>query len=213
MTLSMNEVEATAKKATRGAGYPWGLAEEAGRATRWLCGRDLDGCQALAGLLVETDGSDLNRWTPRCDGPLWNAPGGKLCPLIAGTALSDRALALSSVRMAVLVMPLLLLPFAALAAQQRETVVEVDMPGARAATDGRALSVSGTFPPVTDQLDIAFGGHLQQPLPARSRADPDANILGLLNRLAHRTYAPATDASRLSGPGQGCLTMTERMTR
>ena len=47
MNLSLNEVEATAKKATRGAGYPWGLAEEAGKAVRWLCGA---GCGWLRGL-------------------------------------------------------------------------------------------------------------------------------------------------------------------
>ena len=33
MNLSLNEVDAMAKKAARGAGYSWGLAEEAGKAT------------------------------------------------------------------------------------------------------------------------------------------------------------------------------------
>ncbi|NND22495.1 MAG: DUF3726 domain-containing protein, partial [Silicimonas sp.] len=42
MSYSLNEVEATAKKAARGAGYPWGLAEEAAKATRWLCAHDID---------------------------------------------------------------------------------------------------------------------------------------------------------------------------
>ena len=36
MNVSMNEVESMAKTAARGAGYSWGLAEEAGKATRWL---------------------------------------------------------------------------------------------------------------------------------------------------------------------------------
>ncbi|WP_172978117.1 DUF3726 domain-containing protein [Roseovarius sp. THAF27] len=35
MTWSLNEIEALARKPTRGAGYPWGLAEETGRAARW----------------------------------------------------------------------------------------------------------------------------------------------------------------------------------
>ena len=31
MSWSLGEIEGLAKKATRGAGYSWGLAEEAGR--------------------------------------------------------------------------------------------------------------------------------------------------------------------------------------
>ena len=33
MNFSLNEMEAIAKRAARGAGYPWGLAEEASKAT------------------------------------------------------------------------------------------------------------------------------------------------------------------------------------
>ena len=51
MTLSLNEVQAQAFKAARGAGYAWGLAEEAGKATRWLCGHGLDGVALLVELL------------------------------------------------------------------------------------------------------------------------------------------------------------------
>ena len=203
MTLSLNEVEATAKKATRGVGYPWGLAEEAGRATRWLCARDMDGCDALAELLARTDGADLQRWTPRCDAPVWTAEGGRLCPLITGAALSDRALELPDVRLAALVQPMLLLPFVALMARQRETVLQVELPGARATTDGRALSVSGRFPVDIDELAISPVDKLGRSQPDRRRFAPGSKALGLLNRFAYRTYAPATDASRLSGAGAG----------
>ena len=43
MSLSLNEVESLAKKAARGTGYPWGLAEEAAKASRWLAARGVDG--------------------------------------------------------------------------------------------------------------------------------------------------------------------------
>ena len=203
MTLSLNEVESTAKRATRGAGYPWGLSEEAGKATRWLCARDLDGCGALAALLLRTDGADLEKWTPRCDAPIWTAEGGRLCPLIAGAALSDRALSLRGVRLAVLVAPLMLIPFVALAAQQLDTMLKVELPGASAVTDGRALSVSGRFVAETEELAVDPGGSLVNPLPDRRRAAPGKEALGVLELLAQRTYAPATDASRLSGAGAG----------
>lgn len=39
MSFALNEIEATAKRATRGAGYDWGLAEDASKAVRWLCAR------------------------------------------------------------------------------------------------------------------------------------------------------------------------------
>ena len=39
--VSLNEIEATAARAARSAGYPWGLAEEAGKACRWLAMRGL----------------------------------------------------------------------------------------------------------------------------------------------------------------------------
>ena len=76
MSFALNEVEATAKKATRGAGYPWGLAEEAAKATRWLCAQGLDGVAILAGALTR-------------DGERY------VCPITEGARLSDQAAALS----------------------------------------------------------------------------------------------------------------------
>lgn len=44
MTLSLNEIEVTVRKAALGSGLPLGLAEEAGAAATWL---------AVAGFPVE----------------------------------------------------------------------------------------------------------------------------------------------------------------
>ncbi len=52
MSWSLNEIEGLARKAARGSGLSWGLAEEAGKATRWLCAAGLPGADALAGLLT-----------------------------------------------------------------------------------------------------------------------------------------------------------------
>ncbi len=94
MTLSLNEVDALAKKATRGAGYPWGHAEEAGKAVRWLCQNGVDGCAILARTLAHFDGRDGASGTPDVTQTPWQSPGDTLCPIIAGTALSDMAPAL-----------------------------------------------------------------------------------------------------------------------
>ncbi|HBM69159.1 MAG TPA: DUF3726 domain-containing protein, partial [Rhodobacteraceae bacterium] len=37
MSYSLNELQALARKAARGSGVPWGIAEEAAMAARYLC--------------------------------------------------------------------------------------------------------------------------------------------------------------------------------
>ena len=51
MALSQNEIESLCIKAARGAGYSWGLAEQAGFAAGWLAARGLDATAPLLALL------------------------------------------------------------------------------------------------------------------------------------------------------------------
>lgn len=206
MTLSLNEVEATAKKAARGAGYPWGLAEEAGRAVRCLCAHDLDGCAALARLLAQTDGADLSGWTPQTGDGDWTAASGTLCPLITGAALSDRAGLLSQggIGLDWTAEPLLLVPFALLCARRLGVVVAVAWGTSKATTDGTGIAIAGLLAgPACDRVGIWAGGGHQRAMRRRYRADPSPEVHAALDRLAHRTYAPATEASRLRGAGAG----------
>lgn len=204
--MSLNEVEALAKKATRGAGYPWGLAEEAGKAVRWLCAADIDGCAALAGLMSESDGMSLPDRTPR-PGTVWTSPGNRLCPLLAGVALSDFAdsLAEHEIRLENVARPILLAPFAALSAQCLKAPVALEWDDARVATDGASLAVAGDIGAASASVVVKIGSRPErgEAQPARSRAAPGTETLETLNRLSHRTYAPATEASRLSGAGAG----------
>lgn len=48
VTLALSELRALVTKAARGAGLPWGLAEEAGWAAEWLARRDLPAAQWAA---------------------------------------------------------------------------------------------------------------------------------------------------------------------
>ena len=41
MYMSLNEIDVSVKRAARGVGMSWGLAEEAGKAARWLAARRL----------------------------------------------------------------------------------------------------------------------------------------------------------------------------
>ena len=205
MTVSLNEVEATAKKAARGAGYPWGLAEEAAKAVRWLCANDIDGCRVLAGLLTRFDDTDLAAHSPAPGEAEWRATTGMLCPLVTGAALSDRAFALTEreIILAAGAAPSLLIPFAAQAARQMRTPVTVAWPGGAAVTDGDLISVSGEVGEDAGNVTVRLGGSLDAPNRRSSRAAPDRQAWETLNRLAHRTYAPATEESRLLGAGAG----------
>lgn len=206
MTLSLNEVEALARKATRGAGAPWGLAEEAAKATRWLCAWNVDGCAELARLLVACDSWGKSRGA-RLQGDTWTAPGDRLCPLTAGSALSDLAETLrgKELRLVNVARPILLAPFAALSASGLETKVVLEWGSTRVETTGMRLATEGDLASACATVAVTVGSAAAQaqPRPACSRARPDANTLAILTGLAHRTYAPATEASRLSGAGAG----------
>lgn len=184
MNLSMNEVAAQAKKAARGAGYSWGLAEEAGLATCWLCARQIDGVGVLADLLTE-------------------APEPESCALRQGARLSDRAMLAPSESRALhrVTQPVFYLPFIAAAARQRQVIFAMIWEGGEALTDGHALFRQGPIP--------TSGGHvsleLRTTMPAaphqNSRATPGSAAWKVLSTFAHRTYAPATEESRRLGAG------------
>ena len=87
MNWSLNELDAMARKAARGAGYSWGLAEEAGRATRWLAAAGLPGPMCLAQLLAAVDGADFNDFTPAVLAGRCTADSGALCPRLCGVAV------------------------------------------------------------------------------------------------------------------------------
>lgn len=206
MTLSLNEVEATAKKAARGAGYPWGLAEEAGKAVRWLCAHDFDGCAALAALLQEIDGTDIADWLPLPGDTGWTAQGTRLCPIATGSAISDRATMIGpdKVRLEEVAQPILLAPFAAMLAQQLERNVTLSVDDVRITTDGKTVSrAGGMFPSHAARACLGAGGEVGAPAPARQRAQPAPSAWSTLNAFAHRTYAPATEESRMKGAGAG----------
>ena len=196
MSFSLNEVEAMAKKAARGAGYPWGLAEEASKAARWLCAHDIDGVAVLAAVLARREGCGAARQS-QCGTCID-------CPLAAGVSIADRASQLETQAMIfdVAPVPVFLLPFAAVAARRLGTNVTVHGNGFEAVSDGVSLSMRGA-PDGSEGVNVALGGTLGAPLAHVTRATPDMHAWNALSALAHRTYAPATEESRLLGAGAG----------
>lgn len=186
MSLSLSEFEALCKKAIRGAGYSWGLAEDGARACRALATFDIPSGDMLAALLAQSDGlSHTERLA--------------FCPLCVGAALCDIPPS-SSRDISALSQPDLLIPFLQMACVSNDTgfllqttthSTQISRQSlVRSARTSPTASVSPCAPPSAATTRV-------------SRITLSASTSGALLELAHRTYAPATEASRLSGAGAG----------
>lgn len=181
MSYSIGEIVSLSVKAARGAGKPWGLAEEAGRAVRWLSGQGLPGAEALADALQKTRG---------------------YCPITIGAAISDQWSESPLLGRSEIAQPLLILPFLSLIAPLGGAIsIRIGDVSALVSREGTDLAeaVPGLASVIVSPAD-------QRPVltPPRIRVEkimPDA--LRILEEYAARTYAPATEASRAKGAGAG----------
>ena len=213
MTFSLNEIEAMGKRAARGAGLPWGLAEEAGKAARWLTARDLPGPEQLAEILTRNDGKSYDDLAPVSADGVWQAPSGRLCPLVAGAALCDRAAGIAAgedIEFGPTAQPLLLAPYAAGAAKLTGAAVELSWPGVVMVFTSEGIAIDGERPALTtrstDRVRCRRADHAEAaPRAAATGRLVDAETWSRLNAFAQRTFAPATEASRLVGAGAGLV--------
>lgn len=203
MNRSLNEIEATAKRAARGGGYSWGLAEEASKAVRWLSSRGQDGVAALAVLLDKGFARTADH-RPHTPGEVWHSDA-DLCPIATGAFLSDCARNLRSgpITMQRVAVPLLILPFAANAASELNCCVSVEIDGHVAATDGDNLICPDGLPEFAERITVHPSETAPSWRPRGAQMSPDPDSWNRLAALAHRTYAPATEESRLRGAGAG----------
>lgn len=210
MFVSLNEIDVSAKRAARGVGLPWGLAEEAGKAARWLCARGLAGVSVLVPLLLDDQQQPVAALAP-ITGDAWTPAGAYLCPLITGAALADdsgeivrrRTIVLHDLRA-----PLLLLPFVSRLARQEGTALRYDWGQGRAnlAPDGAAEVSGDILTQHCETAEIAVGGEAHFSNPLREGFEPvgvDAAFWEKLQKLAALTYVPASEHSRLAGAGAG----------
>ncbi len=214
LTWSLGEVEAACRKAARGAGASWGIAEEAGRAARWLAARGFPGPGLVADLLTANDRVPYDHLAPMAEHGVWRARGGRLCPLVAGAAICDRAAEIAAGRIVetgAVGHPLLLAPQADAAARRAGVAVVLEWDGAALVlaegglwleAEPAALLLAAAPRAVLRRADAPVGG-------ARRAADPEAGrivssaVAERLAALAARTHAPETASGRLSGAGAG----------
>jgi hypothetical protein len=215
MLCSLNEIEAQLRKAARGAGLPWGLAEEAGKAARWLAMHGIGCLPAFTALFERNVGRPYDEIAIVQAGGCWRARGGVLCPLIAGAAIVDRADEIAggtTVELARVAWPVLLAPFAAMAATATGANIALDWPGARFTFANACVRLDATL----DVTGAASASHAAcgrlvcaaHGTPIESEiagAVVDERVWSRLDAIVRRTYVPASEESRLKGAGAGLL--------
>ena len=226
--FSIGEISTRAKLAIRGLGYSWGVAEDVGWAIGWLEQRDCPGLLLLAGLCQHIDerfahttktSSIETGLRPQALSGTWTASEGQLCPILSGLALSDGGITESQrddgLSMQNVLYPLLILPFADVLAQASNVLVECNFGDLRVITDGEHLwltpspnSDRESLLISSDNVFITIKSDNQRPSfeswrNRRSRASVSSSIWSTLDQFAHRTYAPATEESRILGAGAG----------
>lgn len=207
MSHSLNEVGALARKAARGAGMSWGLAEDTARAIRWLEARGLAGAAALAAYFVWRDQGGVVAPLEVHSG-LWRGVDGPLCPIAVGAYLSDSAAAglPGELTLVSLREPLLIVPFAAWAAEELGQDIKLEC-GDEDVWLGRGGDAYCAGFTEIDEADVSLrqeevpGDATRRDVQTRSAAE--RGPLEVLDQFASRTYAPATEASRLAGAGAG----------
>ncbi len=186
--VTLAEIDATARKAARGCGCPWGLAEEAGKSARWLASHGLPGAESLAALLQNRDGCCAGTGIP--------------CALASGAAFADRATEIGEAPVTTGENEASLLVLAQIGraadALDRGFVLEWQGGGAKLARHALAIEGQDAASAMTCTAAEVESG--TPPSPASRLVDDAA--WATLNAFAHRILVPASDASR-AGAGAG----------
>ena len=208
--LTLAETESYLRKAARACGLDWGIAEEAGKAARWLAAFNLPGPEIMLAHLQDLEGKHYCDFIPDCSTQPWRSSGGLLCPVITGAAIADRsAQMLEGVQFGLgrTAYPLLLAATVGQAARCHRTVFTTAWSGIRVSCFENGLSIEGNRDdltlPVVDAVSC-YREDLETPqqMPSTLAYKIDSVVFKKIDKLAFRTYVPATEASR-AGAGAG----------
>lgn len=211
IALSLSEIRALATRAARGAGMPWGLAEEAGVAVAGLARMGLPGARWLLALLSGPATSApvvaIGRWQP-------NGVQQSLCPIQVGAALTDHAMLREGLReqhcMLVerVAVPGLVLPFLGQVAARLFCGLKVDWADGSAliTPDGWCEVIAGETSLAESVADLAIAKSNLRPPPDRL-ASKSATLmeaeLQSLEALALATTVPPSQKSRTDAGAAG----------
>lgn len=208
--LSHGEFRALVAKAFRGAGYSWGLTEEAAFSAGFLAEAGFPAAEAVVRLLSTVDGRPVATGMPDRS---WQGQSGPLCPICVGTSLADQG-GCEALAIGPTVEPLFIAPFLAVVATEATSASASSAPdstvgfvmtwdGGQCEVGVGGMVMSGTAPSEPVAIGISrcqVDAGPQSPV-SRVRLPPE--VFAELERFAHRVYAPATEASRAAGAGAG----------
>jgi hypothetical protein len=192
--FSLNEAEALAAKVARGAGFPWGLADDIGRAARALALRGAPWAAALLDLARHADGfaaptpDRVARWRRSEDDLAAAAP---LCPIRTAALLLDAGedFGTAPLRLAGIGLPIWF---------------EAMLAGA--GVTARRVANSAAGEPLASAGDVTISaGPSPAPPPAARRAPIAPGVLAELLAIAGRVYVPESEGSRRRGAGGGSV--------
>ena len=207
---SLAEIELYLRKASQATGLGWGLAEEAGKAARWLAAFDLPGPEIALAHLQQLDGKDYKKYFPASTSARWQADGDYLCPIVSGAALADRADQLLNgmqFKLGRIAYPILLVATIGQAARYHKTSFTTSWAHIRVNCYENGIRIEGNRDDLliarVESANCRLGTDmLPQQLPSTLAYSIEADIWNAIDELAFKTYAPATDESR-AGAGAG----------
>lgn len=208
--LTLAEAESYLRKVARACGLDWGIAEEAGKAARWLAAFKLPGPETMLAHLLTLKGQDYADHIPDCKLEPWQASTGRLCPIITGAALADRSARMLNgyeFKLADTAYPILLAATVGQAARCHQTVFTTCWRDVRVSCFENGLSIDGNRDDLlVREVDAVrcFQGDLSTPqqLPSAMAYSIDTDTFKRIDKLAFQTYVPASVESR-AGAGAG----------
>ncbi len=212
--LSLGELESLVLKAVRGAGYSWGLSQEAGRAAAWLARHGLPAAEAFAKLLPIIDSQPAKALGPQIIKGQWLSVSSPLCPVVTGTAMSDfgwpgiGGCVDQPIELTQVACPIILVPFLSGCAVAAGRSLSIVSASGQLTVDREGQLVSGgvfgddQYATVHIVESGASVPDTNSAFKLRRRASVAAVEMQILEAMAHRTYVPASEQSR-SGAGAG----------
>ena len=196
---SLSEIDTTSKRASKAAGFSWGVAEEIGKSIRSL---ELFGLPGITNLnlylkkIKKNHPEKLNKIDKE------NKPQNKeLCPIYCGVAFLDQCKQLEnlvSIKFYNVNYPLLILPFISRASEilGKKILVQFNNTSFLTNFDKSILSknIDEKVNPLTNEISIEF---LEN---KNSFSDQDWNEL---YKLSEETFVEESDSLKQSGAGAG----------
>ena len=211
--LSGNEIDASVKKAARGVGLKWGMAEEAGKSARWLAEHDILDMHALVSVLAKHDAE--TDWALQSAVSCLDTVGTArvICPLVLGSWITDLGSdvnTLISSRSFRVMAPSLLVPFLSRLSRIHGLYLALEWPKCRVFCVDGSVAVEGVKQALLTSEPVGIAILSAKATAGSWPTEPKSGVTLTgehdwikICELGHRTYVPTSAVSRQLGAGAG----------